>query len=168
MVTFSLRAAGHHGRIVVIEDDDANRLVFTDYLTYAGFTILALPSGLNLSYHLQEFRPDLMLLDLGLPDIDGYSLLASLRSTPQWAHLPVIVVSGYAFPAEQQRAMDLGINRYLVKPIHLQELIESIQTALRLSPLGQPEAADGEVTVAMENQEPDLQREFPLSQPESP
>ncbi|MBU6229118.1 MAG: response regulator [Cyanobacteria bacterium REEB459] len=131
MVTFSLRAGSRQGRILVIEDDDANRLVFTDYLTYAGFTILALASGANLKDHLRAFQPDLILLDLGLPDIDGYSLLTTLRASAEWGHMPVIVVSGYAFPAEQERAQCLGISRYLVKPVHLQELIEAIQTVLR-------------------------------------
>ncbi|XGB43756.1 MAG: response regulator [Nodosilinea sp. LVE1205-7] len=165
MGTFPVRAASHQGRILIIEDDDANRLVFTDYLTYAGFVVLALPGGANLINHLQEFQPDLILLDLGLPDIDGYGLLTILRASPEWGHMAVIVVSGYAFPAEQERARRLGISCYLVKPVHLKELIESIQAVLRLNFAAQSEAVKGQHRTA---QDPNSQPYSPLLPPESP
>lgn len=131
MVTSPSSAADGRLRIVVVEDDRGNRLFFADYLTYSGFNVLALPHGLDLHQHLKEFQPQLLLLDLGLPEVDGYTLLKQLRATDQWRHLPVIIVSGYAFAEDQHRALALGAQQYLVKPIALQQLNQAIHTVLR-------------------------------------
>lgn len=131
MVTSPSSTADGRLRIVVVEDDRGNRLFFADYLTYSGFRVLALPHGLDLQQHLKEFQPHLLLLDLGLPEIDGYTLLQQLRSSALWQHLPVIVVSGYAFAEDQQRALALGAQQYLVKPIALQQLTQAIHTVMR-------------------------------------
>lgn len=132
MVTSPSSTADGRSRIVVVEDDTANRLFFADYLSYSGFQVLALAHGLDLDQHLKEFQPHLLLLDLGLPEIDGYTLLKRLRSSGSpWQHLPVIIVSGYAFAEDQQRALALGAQQYLVKPIALQQLTQAIHAVLR-------------------------------------
>ncbi|MGG6239532.1 response regulator [Nodosilinea sp. AN01ver1] len=133
MVTSPSSAADGRHRIVVVEDDSANRLFFADYLTFSGFTVLALPHGLDLEQQLKEFQPDLLLLDLGLPEIDGYMLLKQVRSSTMWQRLPVIVVSGYAFAEDQHRALALGAQKYLVKPVPLHQLTQAVQAVLRLS-----------------------------------
>ncbi|MGF1517871.1 MAG: response regulator [Nodosilinea sp.] len=130
MVTSPSNVADGRIRIVVVEDDTANRLFFADYLSYSGFAVLALAHGLDLDHHLKEFRPHLLLLDLGLPEVDGYALLKQLRSSAMWQDLPVIIVSGYAFAEDQQRALALGAQKYLVKPISLQQLTEAINAVL--------------------------------------
>jgi CheY-like chemotaxis protein len=114
----------------VIEDDYANRLFFSEYLNFCGFEVLALPDGLDLAQQLQGFCPDLVVLDIGLPELDGYTLLKQLRSSIQWHHLPVIVVSGYAFKEDQDKALTLGAQRYLVKPVRLRSLLSTIKAFL--------------------------------------
>lgn len=123
-------ADGRH-RIVIVEDDTANRLFFADYLAFSGFEVLPLPHGLDLNQQLKAFQPDLLLLDLGLPEIDGYTLLQQLRSTTMWQQLPIIVVSGYAFADDQRRALAMGAQQYLVKPVYLHQLTEAIQSVLQ-------------------------------------
>ncbi|WP_017297923.1 response regulator [Nodosilinea nodulosa] len=130
MVTSPSSCADGRRRIVVVEDDNANRLFFADYLTFSGFRVLALPHGLDLDQQLKEFQPDLLLLDLGLPEIDGYTLLKQVRSSDLWQQLPVVIVSGYAFAEDQRRALALGAQKYLVKPVHLHQLIQAIQAIL--------------------------------------
>ncbi|MFH7243948.1 MAG: response regulator [Spirulina sp.] len=117
-------------RILIIEDDYANRLLFFDYLTFAGFTVFALPDGLLLQKTLADFHPDLLVLDLGLPDPDGYCLLKMLQTPSGGLRLPVVVVSGYAFLENQERALALGACRYLVKPVRLKELVQTIREVL--------------------------------------
>jgi two-component system cell cycle response regulator DivK len=119
-----------HFRILVIEDDYANRLFFTDFLAYSGFVVSALADGLNLEQHLKEFQPDLLLLDLGLPEIDGYTLIKTIRQSDQWHSLAIIVVSGYAFQEDKSHALALGIQHYLVKPVRLKELKQTILSVL--------------------------------------
>lgn len=117
----------HAPRILIIEDDYANRLLFCDYLTFAGFTVLALADGLNLQQALNDFQPDVLVLDLGLPEPDGYCILESLQTPSGGLLLPVVVVSGYAFFENQERALALGACRYLVKPVRLKELVQTLR-----------------------------------------
>lgn len=80
---------------------------------------------------MADFQPHLILLDLKLPDIDGYTLIQQLKQAPDWQHVPVIVVSAFAFKADQQRALSLGAVQYLVKPVNLTDLQQAIQKQLR-------------------------------------
>ncbi|PSR16112.1 response regulator [filamentous cyanobacterium CCP3] len=133
MVTSPSSTADGRQRIVVVEDDSANRLFFADYLTFSGFRVLALPHGLDLEQQLKEFQPDLLLLDLGLPEIDGYTLIKQVRSSAMWQRLPIIVVSGYAFAEDQHRALAIGAQKYLVKPVHLHQLTDAVHAVLQAS-----------------------------------
>lgn len=131
MVTSPPSSVDSRRRIVVVEDDNANRIFFADYLTFSGFRVLALPHGLDLDQQLKDFQPHLLLLDLGLPEIDGYTLLKQLRASDRWQQLPVIIVSGYAFAEDQHRALALGAQKYLVKPVPLQQLTQAIHSVLQ-------------------------------------
>jgi two-component system cell cycle response regulator DivK len=114
-------------RILLIEDNEPGRQLMTDYLNYVGFTVLGLPGGAMFASAMQEFCPHLILLDLKLPDIDGFTLLQQIHQNPEWARIPVIVVSAFAFQTDQQRALRLGARRYFVKPVKpllLQQAIE--------------------------------------------
>lgn len=113
-------------RILLVEDDYANRTLFAEYLRYCGYQVLALADGLNLFLHLKDFEPHLLLLDLGLPEISGFSLIQQIRASSTWSTLPIVVVSGYCFNADDQRARDLGVQAYLVKPIRLHELSQTV------------------------------------------
>ena len=120
-----------HDRILLVEDDRLCREVMIDYLNLSGYQIESLAGGANFFQTLIEFNPHLILLDLKLPDADGYTLLKQLQQAPKWQNIPVIVVSGFAFTHEQQRALNLGVRRYLIKPINLRNLLQVIQEEIR-------------------------------------
>ena len=126
----------HVKRILLIEDHDVNRMFMKDYLEYCGYNVLALSEGANFFLALEKFRPDVILLDLKLPDIDGYSLLAKrkLLEDDTILNIPVIIVSAFAFKADMERAMNLGASRYFVKPVNLQELQLAIEEELNCQP----------------------------------
>ncbi|MBD2297807.1 MULTISPECIES: response regulator [Nostocales] len=117
-------------RVLLIEDNHVNRMLLSDYLGYCGFNVKSLSNGTALFSTVNTFQPDLVLLDLKLPDIDGYWLLEQIQKHPYLSKIPVIVVSAFAFKADQERAIDLGARRYLVKPINLTALMMSIQEEL--------------------------------------
>ncbi len=117
-------------RILLIEDNEPNRRLLEDYLVYQGYRVLSLAVGLGFGQTLEEFQPQIVLLDLKLPDIDGYDILEQMQQHPAWCRIPVIVVSARAFMADQRRALGLGARRYLVKPIRLLELNEVIREEL--------------------------------------
>ena len=113
-------------RLLIVEDNNLNRLMLDDYLTFCGYQVLSLASGANFFEELVNFQPHLILLDLKLPDIDGYTLLEQLQLSPQWRNIPVIIVSAFAFRADRQRAINLGACQYFIKPVNLNELRQSI------------------------------------------
>ena len=101
-----------------------------DYLVYCGYQVCGLESGASFFQTLVDFKPHQILLDLKLPDIDGYTLLQQLKKITGLRYIPVIVVSAFAFKAEQQRALNLGANRYFVKPVNLMDLKQAIEDEL--------------------------------------
>jgi CheY-like chemotaxis protein len=126
-------------RIVLVEDNSLNRLLLADYLRFCGYQIQEVIQGGDLPGVLQTFKPDLILLDLKLPDLDGYKLLKQIREHPTWQAIPVIVVSALAFQEDQEKAFELGANRYLIKPVKLDYLHQVIQEEYqRISRTSQP------------------------------
>ncbi|MCV3217559.1 response regulator [Plectonema radiosum NIES-515] len=117
-------------RVLLIEDNDVNRMLLCDYLIYYGYDVQSLSEASTFFSTLKQFQPELILLDLKLPDIDGYTLLEKMQNKPDYVKLPVIIVSAFAFKADRQRAIDLGACRYFVKPVNLIDLIQAIQEEL--------------------------------------
>ncbi|MBD2122510.1 response regulator [Trichocoleus sp. FACHB-262] len=114
-------------RVLLVEDDDFNRLLLTDYLTHQGYQVLGLAEGSSFFSTLAQFQPHVVLLDLKLPGISGYQLLEALRQNIEFQHLPVIVFTAFAFRTERQRALQLGVQGYFVKPTHPEALVAAIE-----------------------------------------
>jgi DNA-binding response OmpR family regulator len=111
-------------RILIIEDNDASRQLMGDYLKHYGYRVMSLAKGALFAQAMLQFQPHLVLLDLKLPDVDGFTLLQQRPSDS--LDVPIIVISAFAFQAEQQRALQLGASHYLVKPVSLTQLKQVI------------------------------------------
>ncbi len=114
-------------RILLVEDHYLNRMLLSDYLSYCGYDVESLSEGSTFFSTIEKFQPDLMLLDLKLPDVDGYSLLKQVQQKPELSKIPIIVVSAFAFKADQELALSLGARHYFVKPLKLKDLIFAIE-----------------------------------------
>ncbi len=124
----------HSGeKVLLVEDNDANRMLLSDCLNFCGYQVKGLPSGSKFFSTVETFRPNLVVLDLKLPDIDGFLLLEKMQQNSHTAKIPVIVVSGLAFKSDCERAIHLGARRYFVKPVILTELIQAIEKELSCS-----------------------------------
>ncbi|NJM70507.1 MAG: response regulator [Scytonema sp. RU_4_4] len=117
-------------RILLIEDNDINRMLLSDYLSYCKYRVQSLAQASHFFSTIDEFQPELILLDLKLPDIDGYQLLEQLQQNPEFSKIPVIIVSAFAFKSDQEKALRLGARRYFVKPVNLTALIMAIEEEL--------------------------------------
>ncbi|MBH8565709.1 response regulator [Nostoc sp. CENA67] len=117
-------------RVLLIEDNDINRMLLSDYLSYCGYDVQSLSDGSALFATIETFQPELVLLDLKLPGIDGYLLIEQIQQKPNCSKIPIIVVSAFAFKADKERAINLGAKRYLIKPINLTELLLTIEEEL--------------------------------------
>lgn len=108
--------------ILVVEDNDRNLKLVRDVLEHAGFRVVAASSGETGVDLAVEQPPDLVLLDLGLPGIDGHEALRRLRASPRTRALPVVAVTAYAMAADRARALEAGFDGYLEKPLDVRSL----------------------------------------------
>ncbi len=107
-----------------------NRQLLEDYLVVFGYQVRSLAGSEGFFAALADFEPHLILLDLRLRDIDGYTLLEQIQRGTEWQYIPVIIVSALAFSSDQQRALSLGARRYFVKPVILNDLRQAIRDEL--------------------------------------
>ncbi|NJR65402.1 MAG: response regulator [Leptolyngbyaceae cyanobacterium CRU_2_3] len=126
MIPAPIHSATSLDRILLVEDNHTSRQLMSDYLEHHGWDVMSLERGDFFAASMNQFKPQLILLDLKLPDVDGYTLLQQVQQNIDWRSTPVIVVSAFAFQADQQRALDLGARRYLVKPVNLAQLRQVI------------------------------------------
>ena len=120
-------------KVLLVEDNHISRQLMSDFLIDCGYNVLSLAEAGTFTSAMTCFHPDVVLLDLKLPDGDGYTLLSHLQEKPEWRNIPVIVVSAFAFRVDQQRALELGARRYLVKPVKLNEVMQVIQEEVACS-----------------------------------
>ena len=114
--------------ILVVEDERIIRNMICTALTNNGYQVYSTGSGLNACALITSQRPDLVILDIGLPDIDGLEIIRQVRS---WSHLPIVIVSARTHERDKIEALDMGADDYLTKPFGTGELLARVRTALR-------------------------------------
>jgi CheY-like chemotaxis protein len=117
-------------RILIIEDDPRNMRLLEMTLKAKGYTLLeATDGGEALDMAIRE-RPDLIIMDIQLPKINGLAVTKKLRKTPGFEDTPIIAITAYAMKGDRERAVEAGCNAYLPKPINIRELPEVIAAML--------------------------------------
>ena len=115
-------------KILVIEDEKSIAHFISTVLTANGYEAMRVGSGAEALSMISSHCPDLVILDLGLPDMDGLDILRQLRS---WTTLPVVVVSARSHEQDKVSALDLGADDYLTKPFGTDELLARVRAAIR-------------------------------------
>lgn len=116
--------------VLVVEDDEMVADVMRVNLEAEGFTVVHAPNGAAGLAAVEQERPDLVILDVMMPEVDGWTVLTRLRDNPRTANLPVIMLSAKSMPADQVRGYNLGANGYLPKPFEAAELMEKVRDVL--------------------------------------
>jgi DNA-binding response OmpR family regulator len=116
-------------RIAVVDDDLATRETVADYLKMHSFDVVGLSGGQALRAELAGRRPDLIVLDLNMPEEDGLSIIRFLKE--KFADLPVIMLTATASPIDRIVGLELGADDYIAKPVELRELVARIRSVLR-------------------------------------
>lgn len=117
--------------VLVIEDDAPLRRMITRFLGAAGYDICEAADGAAGLAIAREQRPDLVLLDLMMPGLDGWQVLQRLKGEAETAGLPVIVLTASVGASLSERALRLGAARYLVKPLDTRILVQTVDLLLR-------------------------------------
>ena len=127
---------GNKPLILVVEDDAAVRNLMAVTLETRGYRYHLAPNGAEALIEATTHQPDVMLLDLGLPDMDGVEIIRKVRS---WSNLPIIVISARSEDSDKVEALDAGADDYLTKPFSVDEMLARLRVALRrINPDQQP------------------------------
>ncbi len=122
------------GKIVAVVDDEAFIVeMITLYLGLKGYTVHGVYSGTEGLILVKTEKPDVLLLDLMMPDIEGFDVTAQLRAMPEFAKLPIVIISARVDSESRQRAMKAGANVYLTKPLKMAEVVAEIERVLALA-----------------------------------
>lgn len=116
--------------ILIIEDNEQNRYLATFLLEKRGYRVTSAFDGVSGIEYAKESRPDLILLDIQLPRMDGYAVAKTLRTIDLLKDTPIIAVTSYAMVGDREKAIEAGCNGYIEKPINPETFVEEISIFL--------------------------------------
>lgn len=117
--------------ILVVDDEPRIAELARDYLEHAGFAVLLAPDGPSAVATARERRPDLIVLDLGLPGLDGLDVTRQIRSGPTTADVPIVMLTARDDELDKLLGLELGADDYLTKPFSPRELVARVRAVLR-------------------------------------
>lgn len=112
--------------ILLVEDNEDNRIIYATALRFAGYEVVEAVTGTEGVQRARSSRPDLVLMDISVPELDGWEATAVLKADPSTKHIPVIAVTAHALPGDEQRSLAAGCDGYLAKPIAPAKLLAEI------------------------------------------
>jgi two-component system, cell cycle response regulator DivK len=118
-------------RILVIEDQEDNRRIVRDLLTSVGYEIIEAVTGEDGVTAAATHIPDLILMDIQLPGLDGYDATRRIKANPALRHIPIIAVTSYALSGDDIKAFEAGCNGYVSKPFSPRALLAKIREFLQ-------------------------------------
>ena len=117
-------------RILVIEDTEDNRQIIRDLLSSVGYELIEAVDGVAGVALAQKERPDLILMDIQLPEIDGYEATRRIRAVPELAKVPIIAVTSYALSGDEAKTREAGCDGYVAKPFSPRQLLAKVREFL--------------------------------------
>jgi CheY-like chemotaxis protein len=118
-------------KILIAEDNATNRELFRELLESRGYDVVEAGDGSEALRIIEETRPDVVLLDIGMPVLDGFAVVRAIRENPRLATLPVLAVTAYAMQGDRERVLNSGFDGYVSKPINAKSLGEEIARLLQ-------------------------------------
>jgi two-component system, cell cycle response regulator DivK len=117
-------------RILVVEDQPDNRQILRDLLTSVGYQLLEAEDGAQGVAVAEANRPDLILMDIQMPVLDGYEATRRIKANPELKTIPIIVVTSYALSGDEEKARAAGCDDYITKPYSPRELLAKVNAHL--------------------------------------
>ena len=112
--------------VLLAEDNMANNLTIGDYLNDHGYEIVSAHDGLEAIEKAEEIKPDIILMDIQMPTMNGLDAIHRLRQNPLFRSTPIIALTALAMPGDRERCLQAGANEYLSKPVSLKRLLKTI------------------------------------------
>jgi two-component system cell cycle response regulator DivK len=117
-------------KILYIEDHPAQRDIMAQMLELSGYEVAVASDGIDGLEQVRSWKPDLVLMDLRMPRMDGFEAIRELRKDPTTADIPVIAISAWASAKHKERALEAGANEHFTKPVDLTRLLDTINRLL--------------------------------------
>jgi CheY-like chemotaxis protein len=117
-------------KVLVAEDNPVNRELLRELLENRGYSVIEACNGQEALDMVEQSQPDLMLLDIGMPVLDGFAVIRGIRENPRSATLPVLAVTAYAMRDDRDNILNAGFDGYLSKPINARELANELERLL--------------------------------------
>jgi two-component system cell cycle response regulator DivK len=118
--------------ILLVEDNVHNRRIFQGVLSHAGFVVVEAEDGQKALDLIGESRPDLVLMDLSIPVVDGWECTRRLKASEATRAIPIIALTAHAMRGDEDRARAAGCDGYLAKPISPRRVVEEVKRVLKL------------------------------------
>jgi len=119
--------------VLIIEDEEDAAELFAEMMRVSGFRVLKTSKSAPALSMMSTDKPDIVLLDIMMPEISGLDILRQMRRDPSLANIPVIMVTAKSMPADIKNGMEAGASTYLTKPVGFQELKEAVERTLGTS-----------------------------------
>jgi CheY-like chemotaxis protein len=116
--------------VLLVEDNEDNRIIYATALRYAGYHVIEAITGTEGVQRAREHVPDLILMDISVPELDGWEATAVIKADPKTRHIPVIAVTAHALPGDEERSLEAGCDGYLAKPIPPATLLADVDRRL--------------------------------------
>lgn len=112
--------------VLLVEDNEDNRFIYATALRYSGYEVIEAVSGRQGIDEARNRRPDLILMDISIPDVDGWEATIVLKADPLTRAIPIIAVTAHVLPGDERRSMEAGCDGYLAKPVAPATLIAEV------------------------------------------
>jgi two-component system, cell cycle response regulator DivK len=122
------------GTILYVEDNSDNRKLVRRVLEVEGYSVVEAKDALQALERLSTESIDLALMDINMPDMDGYTLTAKIKSMPEYSSLPIVAVTANVMRGDRERSLEAGCDGYIQKPIDIDTLSQQIERFLTRNP----------------------------------
>jgi len=120
-------ATASKATVLLAEDNEDNVITLADYLTFKQFHVLVARTGRQCLHIAAASRPDVILMDIQMPEMDGLAAITELRHMPELGDTPIVALTALAMVGDRERCLAAGANAYLSKPVSLRELVSLIE-----------------------------------------
>ena len=124
------RKPGKTYKVLVVDDFEDNRAMYAEFLRYSGFDVTEASDGAEAIEKATALRPDVVIMDLSLPIVDGWEATRRLKAEPRTRDIPIVALTGHALEGHSQGAREAGCNRFLAKPCLPETLLETLRELL--------------------------------------
>ena len=113
--------------VLLVEDNEDNRIIYSTVLRHVGYDVVEAQDGIQALALARSSRPNLILMDIAIPELDGWEATRILRQDPATSDIPIIALTAHALPNDRERAVEVGFTAYLAKPVEPRAVVAEVR-----------------------------------------